>query len=172
MAKIQAEIEQLYNEIDGISDRTEFNGKTLLDGTFSASGSGTDMVFQIGANANQSLTINIEDMGADKLGTSGIKINAIDVEAFGTTATSFDKQLEAIDAAINTVSETRANLGANQNRLEHTIINLQTSAENLTAAESRIRDVDMAAEMMEFTKQSILAQAGTAMPVSYTHLWR
>ena len=163
LAKIQAEIEQLYNEIDGISDRTEFNGKTLLDGTFSASGSGTDMVFQIGANANQSLTINIEDMGADKLGTSGIKINAIDVEAFGTTATSFDKQLEAIDAAINTVSETRANLGANQNRLEHTIINLQTSAENLTAAESRIRDVDMAAEMMEFTKQSILAQAGTAM---------
>ncbi|MFY9377986.1 MAG: flagellin Hag [Peptococcia bacterium] len=163
LAKIQAEIEQLYNEIDGIRDRTEFNGKTLLDGTFSATGSGTDMVFQIGANANQSLTINIEDMGANKLGTSGIKINAIDVEAFGTTATSFDKQLEAIDAAINTVSETRANLGANQNRLEHTIINLQTSAENLTAAESRIRDVDMAAEMMEFTKQSILAQAGTAM---------
>ncbi|MGB3973843.1 MAG: flagellin Hag, partial [Peptococcia bacterium] len=163
LAKIQAEIKQLYNEIDGIRDRTEFNGKTLLDGTFSATGSGTDMVFQIGANANQSLTINIEDMGANKLGTSGIKINAIDVEAFGTTATSFDKQLEAIDAAINTVSETRANLGANQNRLEHTIINLQTSAENLTAAESRIRDVDMAAEMMEFTKQSILAQAGTAM---------
>ncbi|MFY9175325.1 MAG: flagellin, partial [Peptococcia bacterium] len=148
--KIQAEIDQLIEELDGISERTEFNGKALLSG-------GLDVNFQIGANAQQSLNIKIDTA----MSSSGLSVNEIDVTDF--TTTSFDDQLAAIDSAINTVSNTRSYLGANQNRLEHTIINLQTSAENLTAAESRIRDVDMAAEMMEFTRQSILAQAGTAM---------
>jgi len=117
--------------------------------------------FQIGANANQTLNIKIDtDMDAAGL---GVNVTAVDVTKFDISGMEFNKQLQAIDAAINTVSEKRSYLGANQNRLEHTIVNLQTAAENLTAAESRIRDVDMAAEMMEFTKQSILVQAGTAM---------
>lgn len=155
LAKIQDEIGQLASELDGIGDRTEFNGKKLLDG------STTTVTFQIGANAGQTLKLTFESMKAADLGSATLKMDAIDVTDFATT--DFDTQLAAIDAAINTVSEKRSYLGANQNRLEHTIINLQTAAENLTAAESRIRDVDMAAQMMEFTKQSILVQAGTAM---------
>jgi len=154
LQKIQDEIKQLQDELDGISDRTEFNGKTLLNGSLNVS-------FQIGANASQQLNIEITtDMDATGLGVNSAKV---DVTKFDQTDMGFDKQLTAIDAAINTVSKVRSYLGANQNRLEHTIINLQTAAENLTAAESRIRDVDMASEMMEFTKLSILVQAGTAM---------
>ncbi len=154
LQKIQDEIEQLQSELTGISDRTEFNGKKLLDGSLNVN-------FQIGANANQTLNIEIDtDMDAAGL---GVDDTAVDVTKFDTSGMEFNKQLQAIDAAINTVSEKRSYLGANQNRLEHTIVNLQTAAENLTAAESRIRDVDMASEMMEFTKLSILVQAGTAM---------
>jgi len=154
LQKIQDEIKQLQDELNGISDRTEFNGKTLLNGSLNVS-------FQIGANASQQLDIEIAtDMDATGLGVDSAKV---DVTMFDQTDMGFDKQLTAIDAAINTVSKVRSYLGANQNRLEHTIINLQTAAENLTAAESRIRDVDMASEMMEFTKLSILVQAGTAM---------
>jgi len=154
LQKIQDEIKQLQSELTGISDRTEFNGKKLLDGSLNVN-------FQIGANANQTLNIKIDtDMDAAGL---GVNVTAVDVTKFDISGMEFNKQLQAIDAAINTVSEKRSYLGANQNRLEHTIVNLQTAAENLTAAESRIRDVDMAAEMMEFTKQSILVQAGTAM---------
>jgi len=117
--------------------------------------------FQIGANTNQVLSVSINDMSADQLGSVAIKMNDIDATDFVTN--SFNDQLTAIDEAISTVSSERSKLGAWQNRLEHTIVNLNTAAENLTAAESRIRDVDMAAEMMEFTKLNILAQAGTAM---------
>ena len=127
--------------------------------TFDVTSSGIS--FQIGANANQALAVSINDMSADQLGSAAIKMVNIDATDFVTN--SFNDQLTAVDEAISTVSSERSKLGAWQNRLEHTIINLNTSAENLTAAESRIRDVDMAAEMMEFTKLNILAQAGTAM---------
>ncbi|AVM23467.1 flagellin Hag [Bacillus pumilus] len=158
LSAIKDEMDALIEEIDGIGDRTQFNGKTLLDGSFA---NGTDdLVFQIGANTGQKLTLNIESMKSANLGTT-VAISAIDVTAFATT--SFDNQLTGIDEAINKVSSQRGKLGAVQNRLEHTINNLGASGENLTAAESRIRDVDMAKEMSEFTKNNILSQASQAM---------
>lgn len=163
LASIKAEMDSLIEELGGeagskgISDRTQFNGKNLLDGTF------TSKTFQIGANEGQQLTVSIDSMAAKDLGAADLKINALDVTAFGTAGKSFDDQLGAIDEAINQVSTQRSSLGAVQNRLDHTINNLGTSAENLTAAESRIRDVDMAKEMMEFTKNNILSQAAQSM---------
>ncbi|KRE19641.1 MULTISPECIES: flagellin Hag [Bacillus] len=160
---IQEEIKALVEEVGGeagskgIADRTQFNGKNLLDGTFA-----TDkLTFQIGANSGQQLSVNIDSMKAADLGSATVKISDIDVTDFATT--SFDNQLDGVDAAINLVSSQRAKLGAVQNRLEHTINNLGASSENLTAAESRIRDVDMAKEMSEFTKNNILSQASQAM---------
>ncbi|MDO6450832.1 flagellin Hag [Oceanobacillus profundus] len=161
LASIKAEMDSLIEGLGGeagskgIADRTQFNGKNLLDGTF------TDMTFQIGANEGQQLEISIESMEASDLGSESLKINALDVTDF--EAESFDNQLAAIDAAINQVSTQRSSLGAVQNRLDHTINNLGASQENLTAAESRIRDVDMAKEMMEFTKNNILSQAAQSM---------
>lgn len=150
---IQDEIDALVEEIDGIANRTEFNGKKLLNGDFSS----TALIFQIGANETQQLELKIGKMDA-----ASLTVDKISVTNFSTTA-NIDAALTAIDAAINAVSAQRSALGAVQNRLEHTINNLENAAENLTAAESRIRDVDMAKEMMEFTKQSILSQAATAM---------
>lgn len=162
---IQDEIAQLIEEIGGetgskgIADRIQFNGKNLLDGDF-------DGTFQIGANKEQQINLTIASMKAQDLGTKAADdtitgVNTIDVTDFDTT--DFDTQLQIVDDAIKQVSDQRGKLGAVQNRLEHTINNLGTSAENLTAAESRIRDVDMAKEMMEFTKNNILSQASQAM---------
>ncbi len=151
-AEMQKEISQLISEIDRISTDTEFNTKTLLDGSLSVSGA--ELIFHIGANEGQNLSLAISDMGSDALGVSGINIS---------TQAGADSAITTIQTAIDKVSSERAKLGAVQNRLEHTINNLGTSSENLTAAESRIRDVDMAKEMMEFTKMSILSQAAQAM---------
>ncbi|AEM78027.1 flagellin Hag [Thermoanaerobacter wiegelii] len=150
---IQDEINRLNEEITGISQRTQFNGKTLLNGDYST----TALVFQIGANQGQQMSLTIGAMDASTLGVEGIS-----VATFSTSA-DIDTALSAIDNAINTVSSQRSALGATQNRLEHTINNLGVASENLTAAESRIRDVDMAKAMMEFTKDNILNQAATAM---------
>ncbi|MFP3451202.1 flagellin Hag [Bacillus sp. SIMBA_154] len=180
LTAIKDEMDALIEEIDGVSDRTEFNGKKLLNGDYKASTppAPTDpsLVFQIGANGTQQIKVNIQDMGADALGvddgaggiTANQSIKDLDVTAFATNAADaadvgFDTQLKIVDSAINQVSSQRAKLGAVQNRLEHTINNLGASSENLTAAESRIRDVDMAKEMSEFTKNNILSQASQAM---------
>ncbi|MBU8683641.1 flagellin Hag [Bacillus haynesii] len=187
LTAIQDEIKALKDEIDGISERTEFNGKKLLDGTFKApadpaapAAGDKSLVFQIGANAKQQISVNIEKMSTDALGvkdpadTTGQTMLAnqsvkdINVTEFADNAADaadvgFDTQLKIVDSAINQVSAQRAKLGAVQNRLEHTINNLGASSENLTAAESRIRDVDMAKEMSEFTKNNILSQASQAM---------
>ncbi|MCI3984755.1 flagellin Hag [Bacillus vallismortis] len=152
LGAIKDEMDALIEEVDGISNRTEFNGKKLLDGSNSTDG----FTFQIGANAGQQLNLKIDSMSANALG-----VDTLDVTDFANTP--FDTQLESIDTAINNVSKQRAKLGAVQNRLEHTINNLGASGENLTAAESRIRDVDMAKEMSEFTKNNILSQASQAM---------
>jgi len=122
--------------------------------------SNPQVIIQIGANKNQSLAISLNDMRATALGTATVKVSDIDVTS---TSQSYDERLDAIDMAITQVSAERSKLGAWQNRLEHTINNLNTASENLTAAESRIRDVDMAKEMMEYTKNNILTQAATAM---------
>ncbi|MCY7973885.1 flagellin Hag [Bacillus inaquosorum] len=180
LQSIQDEISALTDEIDGISNRTEFNGKKLLDGTYKVDtatpANQKNLVFQIGANATQQISVNIEDMGADALGIKEAdgsiaalhSVNDLDVTKFADNAADtadigFDNQLKIVDEAINQVSSQRAKLGAVQNRLEHTINNLSASGENLTAAESRIRDVDMAKEMSEFTKNNILSQASQAM---------
>ena len=147
-AAIKAEIDQLVEEIDRIAETTEFNTKTLLDGT------ATDIKLQVGANKDQQITFSIDDMTKDGLG-----LDALDV----SDADKAGESVEKINDAIKTVSEQRSSLGAIQNRLEHTINNLNTSSENLTAAESRIRDTDMAKEMSEYSKNNILQQASQAM---------
>ena len=134
-ASIQLEVDELITEIDRISTETKFNGESLLDET---GGPGTDgsFTFQIGSDnvANQQLTISIAKMDSTALTINGLTVTG----DAATTAAELDK----LDVAIKTVSDERAKLGANQNRLEHTINNLGTASENLTAAESRIRDVD------------------------------
>ena len=147
-AALQAEVAQLIEEIDRIATTTEFNTQTLLSGGFSGK------VFHIGANSGQNMKVSIGNMGATKLGVGSISISG---------QNNADKAITTINTAINTVSEERSKLGAIQNRLEHTINNLGASSENLSAAESRIRDVDMAKEMMAFTKNNILSQASQAM---------
>jgi len=145
---IQKEVSQLTSEIDRIAKNTEFNTKALLI-------SGISVQLQVGANSGQTIDIAFAKMSANSLGVDSSTIN---VSASGSQAA-----IAAINTAITSVSTERANMGSVQNRLEHTIKNLDVSAENLQAAESRIRDVDMAAEMMTFTKNNILNQASTAM---------
>ncbi|HZG15371.1 MAG TPA: flagellin [Candidatus Bathyarchaeia archaeon] len=150
-AKLGAEVTQLEKEINRIASQTEFNTMKLIDT------SGITVSFQVGANSGQTITMSINEMIASTLiGSSGLGSTF-------STLTGFSAVIADINSAINTVSKERANLGAYQNRLEHTINNLNTSSENLTAAESRIRDVDMAREMMKFTKDNILSQAAQAM---------
>ncbi|AIM14931.1 flagellin [Bacillus sp. X1(2014)] len=151
-AELQKEVTDLIAEIDRIATTTQFNSQNLLDQTGGTTGKFT---FQIGANKDQKLEVTFAKMDATSLG-----VNSIDISTGHTSATS---AIATIDSAIKLVSDERAQLGAKQNRLEHTINNLSTSSENLTAAESRIRDVDMAKEMMEQTKNSILSQAAQAM---------
>ncbi|WP_342571184.1 flagellin [Paenibacillus sp. FSL R5-0749] len=150
-AELQKEVTELLNEVTRISTDTEFNTKKLLTGA--ASGI-QGAVFHIGANAGQKIELSIGDMGSSALGISGVDIS---------TQTGANTAITTLDAAIKSVSSERAKLGANQNRLEHTINNLGTTSENLSAAESRVRDVDMAKEMMNQTKNNILAQASQAM---------
>lgn len=149
---MQNEIDELTKEIDRIATTTEFNTQKLLSGKFETDG----LVLQVGANSGQTITFNI---GAMDTGTLGVDAGTVDL----TTQAGAASAITAIDGAISQVSAERAKMGAMQNRLEHTINNLGTSSENLTAAESRIRDVDMAKEMMEFTKNNILTQAAQAM---------
>ncbi|EOR21350.1 flagellin protein FliB [Niallia nealsonii AAU1] len=128
-------------------------------------GASQSLVFKIGANssAQEEITLGIGNMRADALGDGATAADKVDAVNVTNTAQTYQKRLSILDEAIKKVSTERANLGSKQNRLEHTISNLDTSAENLTAAESRIRDVDMAKEMMNQTKNSILSQAAQAM---------
>lgn len=150
-AQLQEEFEALQTELTRIAKTTEFNTKKLLDGSFA----GTIL---IGPNtgSDHMVSFGISDMSASAL---GVDTTQIAISTFATAVSAID----AIDLAIGTVSTQRAKLGALQNRLEHTINNLNVATENLTAAESRIRDVDMALEMANFTRHQILVQAGTAM---------
>jgi flagellin len=146
---IGEELTQLQTEITRISDETEFNTQKLIQATGTYN-------FQVGANASQTIALTINAMDASSL---GLTTAAIGVASSGAAQSA----ITAINTAIETVSEERSKLGSVQNRLEHTINNLNTGAENLTAAESRIRDVDMAKEMMAFTKNNILSQAAQSM---------
>ena len=145
---IKAEIDQLTSEINRIQSTTQFNTQNLLDGKF------TGKNLQIGSLKGQTIKISISNMNAKTLGVSGLT-----VDKNSTAGISMSK----IQAAIDKVSTQRSNLGALQNRLEHTINNLDTTSENTSAAESRIRDTDMADEMVQYSKNNILSQAGQSM---------
>ena len=129
--QLQLEMDDLIEEIDRIANQTEFNTQKLLN---TEGGTAGEFTFQIGANEEQTIEVNFADMRASALGVNGLKID--------TDASTASTAIETIQTAIDDVSSERAQLGAKQNRLEHTINNLGTSSENLTAAESRIRDVD------------------------------
>jgi flagellin len=157
---IAAEVSQIGQELNDISKQTKFNGRTLFDGsTFS---------FQVGANDTEAIsTTSVALSGA--IGTSGTgglseitSLSSADL-ALSALSTGGLSDISVIDNAIKNVSTARASYGAVENRLNHRLNNLATYQENLTASESRIRDVDMAAEMTAFTKQNILQQAGTSM---------
>ena len=145
---IQNEIDQLTSEINRIRSTTQFNTMNLLDGSF------TGKNLQVGALSGQRISISVKNMSASSLKVSGMKVSSFSAAG---------KAMASIQAAITEVSKQRAKLGAIQNRLEHTINNLDATSENTQAAESRIRDTDMAEEMVEFSKNNILAQAGQAM---------
>ena len=147
---IQQELTQLTSELDRIYSTTQFNTMNLLDGDF------TGKSLQVGALSGQVISVSIKSMKASAL---GIGYNAIKV----SSNTVAGQSMSLIQKAINRVSEERSKLGAIQNRLEHTINNLDTTSENTSAAESRIRDTDMATEMVEYSKNNILAQAGQSM---------
>ncbi|MGG5259649.1 flagellin [Phycicoccus avicenniae] len=150
-AAIQKEVTALNDELDRIASTTQFNGQNLLDGTGGTAGSFT---FQIGANNGQTVSVAFAQADTATLGT-----DALDVSTQAGAASA----LTAIDDAIKTVSGNRADLGAVQNRLQHTINSLSVAAENAAAAESRIRDTDMAKEMSSFSRSQILSQAGVSM---------
>jgi flagellin len=155
---IKTEVNALGEELTRIGSSTNFNGTTLLDGATSGDGTGK-MAFQVGAGAtpaNDTITVTLT--GAD-IKTMGATIGALTFD----TAANAQSSITAADLAIGTVSTERSKLGAVQNRFESVIKNLQVSKENLSAANSRIRDTDMAEEMVKFTKANILSQAGTAM---------
>jgi len=141
---IQSEVNQLGSEIERIGQSAAFNGISLL------ANSGT-ITFQVGANDGDAIAVSTISLG------TAVASSVFSLSTTGST------DISQIDDAINKVSAQRADFGAVQNRLEHTINNLSTYQENLTASESQIRDVDMASEMVEFTKDQILQQAGTSM---------
>jgi flagellin len=146
LAAIQSEMTQLGEAITDIATRTKFNGQDLL--TTAASGAGLD--FHVGAGSADTLHVDLVDLEAVGTAVAGL-----------TAGTAAD--IDTIDGLIQNVSAGRADLGASQNRLEHTINSINVSVENLSASESRIRDTDMAQEMMSYTRSQILSQAGTAM---------
>ena len=174
---LQLEVDQLIAEIDQIADTTEFNKMKLLNGSDGISGMTSGSVFgspsggviQAGANEGQTMTIYINDMSASGLGvhtiSSGVTGSIAQTVGLGGIGlqTAAAAAIASIDIALDKVSLERARLGAYQNRLEYKIENLDNQAENVSAAESRIRDVDMAKMMTEFTRNNILFQASTAM---------
>jgi flagellin len=158
---ISSEVQQLGKEISDITSKTEFNGIKLLSG-------GSDVSLQVGAGSADTITLTATEMSGavGTAGTGGLKEitdigSATSVSAADTAFSAVS--IDNIDAAIKNVSTARSTFGAVQNRLEHRLNNLSTYQENLVASESRIRDVDMASEMVNFTKLNILQQAGTSM---------
>jgi len=145
---IKSEITALENEINRVQSTTTFNQQNLLDGSF------TKKKLQVGAESGQYISISITNMNATKLGVNGLTVN---------TYSNAGKAISKIKNAIKLVNQQRSDLGAVQNRLEHTIKNLDNVVENTQAAESQIRDTDMATEMVKYSNSNILAQAGQSM---------
>jgi len=153
---IKKEIDQLVSEIDRIQSTTQFNTMNLIDGSYS------NKNLQVGSLSGQKIEITISNMNAKSLGLNngvGATNDNVKVSSFSAAGAA----MKTIQSAIDLVSAQRAKLGAVQNRLEHTIANLDTASENTQSAESRIRDTDMAKEMVNYSKNNILAQAGQSM---------
>jgi flagellin len=160
--QIQVEVSQLVSEVDRIASQAQFNGMNMLTGGFAAeSASGRIMQFQIGANVDQNARVYIGTMTATALGLKGAQ--GTDANISISTPDSANMAISTVDQALLTVSKQRADLGAYQNRFETAAQGVSVAAENLQAAESRIRDTDMATEMVEYAKNQILTQSGTAM---------
>ena len=160
-AAITKEIKSLSEELSRIESSTQFNDMTLLNGKFE------DKFLQVGAKAGQTIEIDIvklTDLASHAKSLTGLELTDVDAKGGVPDGNEkFGKAMTYIQEDIKAVSGLRSDLGAIQNRLEHTIANLDTTAENTQAAESLIRDVDMASEMVEFSKNNILAQAGQSM---------
>jgi len=152
---IQTEFAELFTEVDRIANVTEFNGTKLMDGTNAT----VDFQVGIGTTVNDTITANLQDLTAANYGTSGTDLTALDV----STSAGAQAALTALDSALADTSGARANLGATQNRLVVTVSNLQSTRENLSAANSRIREVDVAEESAAMTKNNVLMQAGIAV---------
>jgi flagellin len=149
---LDREVQSVISEIARVAADTEFNGIKILSGSVATAASAVTL--QVGANGSQVIAFTIGTMSASDLGVSGLAVS---------TAASATAAIASLDAAIRAVNSQRAQMGAIQNRLEQTISRLELTSENLQAAESRIRDADMASEMIEFTRNQILQQSGTAM---------
>lgn len=147
------EVQQLKTEIQRVGSTTQFNKMNILDGGFSA---GTKKALQVGANANQTISIAISAL-TSVVGSS--LIGALKI----STATNAQSAITTVQSSIEKLSTLRSKLGAVQNRLEHTVANLDNISENTQSAESRIRDTDMAEEMVQYSKNNILQQAGQSM---------
>ncbi len=151
-SETQKEVKQLLAEVQRIATDTEFNTKKLINGSANT----TALIFQIGANAGQTISVKIANMqtSAGALAVSGVSLSS------GAKAA---QAISTISKALSKVASTRADLGAVQNRLTHTVNNLQVASENLSAARSNLQDTDMAREMANYSKQQVLIQSGTAM---------
>ncbi|MBQ2313650.1 MAG: flagellin [Treponema sp.] len=160
--QIQVEVSQLVAEVDRIASQAQFNGMNMLTGRFARESlSNQVMTFQVGANMDQRVTAYVGTMTAQALGLRGIQ--GTDDKISISTPDAANVAIGTVDAALKLVNKQRADLGAYQNRLEFTSKGLGIAAENTQASESRIRDTDMASAMVDYTKNSILAQSGTAM---------
>jgi flagellin len=162
--QIQVEVSQLIDEINRIASHAQFNGMNMLTGRFATADSESIMQFQVGANMDQSERVYIGTMTAQALinpqgAVNDDQSNLIQI----TSVESSNRAIGDLDSALRTVSKQRADLGAYQNRFEMASKGVAIAAENLQAAESRIRDVDMASEMVDFVKNQILQQSNTAM---------
>jgi flagellin len=160
--QIQVEVSQLVDEVNRIASHAQFNGMNMLTGSFARdSVTGRVMQLQVGANMDQNERIFVGTMTAAALGLQNAQGEAGTVSI--ATPEEANMAIGAVDTALKAVSKQRADLGAYQNRFEMAADGVAIAAENLQAAESRIRDADMASEMVSFTKDSILSQAGNAM---------
>lgn len=152
-SSINDEIQQLKTEIQRVGNTTQFNKMNILDGTFS---NGANKLLQVGANANQTIKIDIDAL-------QSVVGSSLKADLKTETATNAQSAIGVVQNSIEKLSKLRSKLGAVQNRLEHTVANLDNISENTQSAESRIRDTDMAEEMVQYSKNNILQQAGQSM---------
>lgn len=152
-SSINDEVQQLKTEIQRVGSTTQFNKMNILDGTFST---GANKLLQVGANANQTIQINIDAL-------KSVVGSSLDTNLTTATATNAQSAITVVQNSIEKLSKLRSKLGAVQNRLEHTVANLDNISENTQSSESRIRDTDMAEEMVQYSKNNILQQAGQSM---------